>query len=60
MVEASEKSSHRPVDEHVGGKRVSARRTWKDEVGAGVVDGVNDIWRLWLPPVLLARWDTVE
>ena len=56
MAQAAVGGSHRFINHHGGGKEASPYRTWEDEVGAGVVDGVDEILRLFLPPVLLARW----
>ena len=52
---AVERGSHY-LNAHIGGQKASANRTWIDEVGADVVNGVDDILRAYLPPVLLARW----
>lgn len=44
------------INRHPGGEKNSAERTWRDEVGAGVEEGADEILREYLPPVLLARW----
>lgn len=48
------------IDEHPGGQKASTERTWKNEVSVDVVDGVDEILRAFLPPVLLARWGVTE
>ena len=44
------------VDEHPGGKEVTPARSWEDEISAAVVEQLNDICRVWLPPVLLEKF----
>eukprot|EP00903_Cladosiphon_okamuranus_P005693 g5655.t1 len=44
------------VDKHVGGKEATPARTWEDEVSAEVAEQLNDICRVWLPPVLLEKF----
>ena len=44
------------VDEHPGGKEVTPARHWDDEISAEVVEQLNDICRVWLPPVLLEKF----
>eukprot|EP00903_Cladosiphon_okamuranus_P005694 g5656.t1 len=44
------------VDKHVGGKEITPARTWEDEVSAEVAEQLNDICRVWLPPVLLEKF----
>lgn len=41
---------------HPGGGEISKSRTWKDEVSPDLLEGMDDMMRLWLPSVLLARW----
>lgn len=38
---------------HQGGATAVKTRTWKDEVSASLQDRMDEICRLWLPPVLL-------
>ncbi|CAN0124123.1 unnamed protein product [Scytosiphon promiscuus] len=56
MAQADEAAAKSTMNEHIGGKKRRKKRTWKDEVGAEVVDVADGIVRSWLPPVLLARW----
>lgn len=57
LAQTAETATQRLINRHIGGKETLARRTWNDEVGAEVVAGVNEVVHLWLPPVLLARWN---
>lgn len=41
---------------HPGGKTAAATRTWHDEVEPETALEMDNILRLWLPPVLLARF----
>ncbi|CAM9277724.1 unnamed protein product [Ectocarpus fasciculatus] len=41
---------------HPGGKKQSAKRTWRDEVSPGTRQEMDSILRKWLPGVLLARF----
>lgn len=42
---------------HPGGETAVARRSWQDEVSPGLLPELEATMRLWLPPVLLARFD---
>lgn len=44
------------VDEHPGGKAATPARSWEDEISAEVVEQLNGICRVWLPPVLLEKF----
>lgn len=42
-------------NDHPGGKKPSAKRSWKHEVSAELHGEMDDIVRRWLPPVVLAK-----
>eukprot|EP00752_Nemacystus_decipiens_P012793 g11328.t1 len=44
------------VDTHPGGKEATPARRWDDEISAEVVEQLNDICRVWLPPALLEKF----
>ncbi|CAM9993163.1 unnamed protein product [Ectocarpus fasciculatus] len=44
------------VDKHPGGKEVTEKRTWEDEISHEVAEQLDDICREWLPPVLLEKF----
>ena len=44
------------LDKHPGGKEATPARSWDDEISAEVVEQLNEICRVWLPPVLLEKF----
>ncbi|CAN0226733.1 unnamed protein product [Scytosiphon promiscuus] len=42
-------------NKHPGGKKPSAKRSWKDEVSAELHGEIDEIVRRWLPPAVLAK-----
>lgn len=43
------------LNEHVGGEESSPTRTWQDEINPEIIPAMDEVLRLWLPPVVLAR-----
>lgn len=43
------------INIHVGGQEASPSRSYKDEITAETLAGMDDVLRIWLPPVLLER-----
>lgn len=44
------------IDTHQGGKNATAKRTYENEISPLVKKQLDDICRLWLPPVLLDKF----
>lgn len=43
------------IDTHLGGGSANVSRSYKDEVTADTLLGMDDVLRIWLPPILLEK-----
>lgn len=43
-------------DIHPGGSAVAPGRSYKDEISAETLEGLDAVLRTWLPPVMLVRF----